>query len=496
MVVFKVRTGMIGVFLIFLALVGCRPASPAPIVIDLASTPGWQIYNNQKHNFSLEYPLGWQVKELPAADYAMDHDEVWFAAGEFPPTNTDARPDVLLIVTKQNPSAQWTPDYFDNYQSETVQLGQGIATRVSGVNKESLYEETVLIMKVNEIYLQALPGKSKEASEFFDRILASLEPEPEAVPIPDSSESSESPDSSATGDPCIFPYFDPVAFLPHHDWLLIRANTGVRVFNLKTFESELALKPLRRQVVRAALSPDGHMLAWALDDHTVELIDLDSGVGLSKLEGHTGMITAIKFSATGERLYTASHDNSVRVWNHKGSLVSEILPSGGEVLGIGVSPDDRGLAIITFEGPQKLWDLRANRLIQNIGSSGAFDGADASYSPDGTILGIGLGDGPVSLWDGKSGRQLWSGGDYALSLSPDGRFFAYSDRDEIGNHQITLRSLDGLEPIHVLEAGGSLIWKIIISPDGSRLASADGNEIRIWQVTDGVLLYTLRSACP
>jgi WD40 repeat protein len=476
-----------------IGLAGCRPALPVPIVVEVASTPGWQIYNNQKHDFSLQYPPGWQVKEVPSSDPAREHDEVWFSSGEFPPANTGARPDVLFIVTKQDPSARWAPDYFDHYQSEIVQVDNGRATRVSGVNKESLSEEIVYIMELNGVYLQALPGISAGAAEFFGRILTSLEPAPEAVSIPNSS---DVPDTFETGDPCIFPYSDPVAFLPHQDRILVRADAGVKVFNLKTLEEELALKPARRQIVEAALSPDGHVLAWALDDHSVDLIDLESGVVLKKLQGHIGMVTAIKFSTTGERIYTASHDHSVRVWNDDGSLLSEIFPGGGEVLGIGVSPDDRRLTIITFEAPQKLWDLRANRLIRYIRTSGAFDGADAGFSPDGNLLTVSLGGGPASIWDARTGRQVWSGGEYALALSPDGRFFAYSDIDENGNGVVVTRSLAGLEPIHVLQGGGSLIWKIIVSPDGSRLASADGNEIRVWQVSDGALLYTLRSACP
>jgi len=485
MVIIKSHNGMIGMFLILLVLAGCgRTTTPAKS--NSTATDGWQNYINQKYNFSIEYPPGWQFKEFLSTDHSMDHDEVWFAAEEFPPANTDAKPDVLLIITEENPSAQWMPDYFDDYQSETIQLGNGQATKISGVNKESLYEETVIIMKLNEVYLQAFPNKNKEATEFFDRILASLTPSPEAIPISA---------FQAKGSTCISPYFDPVAFLPDSDRILIRADAGITVFDLNTLQEEIVLES-PKQVLKVALSPDGRILAWALEDNSIELIELTSGKLLKKMGAHTGIVTSIKFSSTGNRLYTASHDNYVKVWTVEGSLVSEILPGGGEVLGIGVSPNDTKLVIVTFEGLQKLWDLTTNDLIGELGSSGAFDGADVGFSPDGKIFGISSANGPVSLWDAETKTQLWGGGDYALALSPDGRFFAYSDTESDGNHSIVIRSLDGLESKSVLKGQGSLIWKIIISADGSRLASADGNEIRIWQINNGELLYTLSTACP
>lgn len=484
MLINKSRNGMIGMFLILLVLTGCdRTATPAKS--NSTVTDGWQNYINQKYDFSLEYPPEWQFKEFLSTDHSIDHDEVWFAAGELPPVNTGAKPDVLLIITEENPSAQWMPDYFNDYQSETVQLGNGRATKVSGVNKESLYAETVVIMKLNGIYLQAFPGKSEEATKFFDRILASLAPSPEEIPL-----SAQAKDST-----CIFPYFDPVAFLPDSDRILIRADSGITVFDLNTLQQEIVLKPVK-QIFKAALSPDGRILAWALEDHSIELIELSSGKLLKKMGAHTGIVTSIKFSYTGNRLYTASHDNYVKVWAVEGNLVSEILPGGGEVLGLGVSPNDTMLVVVTFEGLQKLWDLTTNDLIGELGSSGAFDGADVSFSPDGKIFGISSANGPVLLWDVETKTQLWGGGDYALALSPDGRFFAYSDTENDGNHSIVIRSLNGLKSKSVLKGQGSLIWKIIFSPDGSRLASADGNGIRIWQINNGELLYTLNTACP
>jgi WD40 repeat protein len=295
---------------------------------------------------------------------------------------------------------------------------------------------------------------------------------------------------------CIAPYFDPIAFLPDHDRIILRSDSGIMIFNLKTLKEEIVLEsPL--QVIKAAVSPDGEILAWALEDNNIELIELPSGKSLNKLAGHTGMVTAIKFPSTGNRLYTASHDNSVKVWDTVSvKLISEYYPGGGEVMGIGISPDDTKLVIVTLEGPQKLWDMTTNKLIGEVGSSGAFDGADAGFSTNGQIVGISLGGGQTSLWDIETGTQLWRGGNYALALSPDGNLMAYSDVDENGDNLVLIRSLDDQRHISTLKGHGSLIWKVFFSADSSRLVSADGKEIRMWQTNDGRLLHNLMSTCP
>lgn len=293
---------------------------------------------------------------------------------------------------------------------------------------------------------------------------------------------------------CIAPYFDPVAFLPGNDRILFRSDSGIMILNLKTLEEEVVLDP-PMQLVKAALSPNGKVLAWTLEDHRIEIIELPSGKVLNTLTGHTGMVTALKFSQAGDKLYTASHDNSVKVWDVEGSLVSDFYPGGGEVLGIGVSQDESKLAVVTFEGPQKLWNLQTNELIREIGSSGAFDGSDAGFSPNGQIVGVSPGNGQVSLWNVKDGTQLWSGGNYALALSPDGKFMAYSDLDVDGNNVVVLRDLEDQQLVETLTGHTGLIWKLFFSDDGSLLVSTS-NDIRLWQVEDGKLLYEFIVTCP
>ena len=477
------RIWVICLVLIVVTLSGCRNFDTSSVPVTVESPTEWQTYTNVNHKFSFQYPPGWKIKEFSAIGNERKQEEVWFAAGELPPENTDAQSELTLIITKDSPLARWKQEYFDEYQSEIIPIGDGRAMKISGVNKESLYRETVVILELDDVYLQLLPGQSAQALEAFEQILNTFN-----SVLPPTAEV-----QTVKKGICIAPYFDPIAILPGNDRILFRSDSGIMLLNLKTLEEEVVLEsPL--QVVKAAVSPIGKTLSWALEDHRIEIIELPSGKILNTLKGHTGFVTAIKFSKTGDRIFTASHDNSIKVWDVDGGLISEFYPGGGEVLGIGVSPDETKMGIVTFEGPQKLWDLQTNELIENIGSTGAFDGSDAGFLPNGQIVGIALGGGQTFLWDVEKGKQLWSGGYYALTLSQDGKYIAYSDVDLGGNNVVVLSSMTGQQLIEPLMGHTGMIWKIFFSPDSSMLIST-GSEIRVWQTSDGELLHEFATTC-
>jgi WD40 repeat protein len=292
---------------------------------------------------------------------------------------------------------------------------------------------------------------------------------------------------------CLPAIFDPIAFLPDNTGLIGRTNTGICILNLETLGEESCMES-PTEVVEAALSNDGQALALAFSNHTIQLSD---GQLINTMEGHSNNITALKFSPTGDKLFSASHDNWVKVWDRDGNLLNSFLPGGLEVLGIGVSPDGTKLATISFEGPMKLWDISKNQIVQEFESPyGAFDGAEAAFSPDGQIVARGIGGGPITLFKVSDGTQLWSGGVYALAFSPDGRFLAISDVDEDGENIVVLRSQDGGQTHMILRGHHSIILKIIFSPDGSVIASGDDLELKIWHIEDGQLIYNRSSTCP
>ena len=295
---------------------------------------------------------------------------------------------------------------------------------------------------------------------------------------------------------CFETYQDPIAFLSDNSRLVVKTNTGVQIYNLEKLKEESFLKsPINLSdgpVV--ALSADGETLAWALADNTIQLVRVSDGKVLHTLVGHTGPITKLRFSPSGDRLFSAAHDGWVRVWDRNGKPVNAFQPGGGEVFGIGLSADESMLATIPSDGPLRLWDTKNFRALAELGGSGGYDTSDVAFSVDGRYIAADLVAG-LSVWDATTQTLLWNGiNSMAFAFSPQGDQLAYSDLGADNN--IVLISPDGKQKFNQLEAHQGPVFELIFSPDGSLLASADGTEIHIWRVEDSKLLYIGKMACP
>jgi WD40 repeat protein len=63
-----------------------------------------------------------------------------------------------------------------------------------------------------------------------------------------------------------------------------------------------------------AFSPDGQVLAATTQSAVVKLWDMNNGLELGQLRGHTDMVTHVLFAPNGTAIATASMDGTVRLW--------------------------------------------------------------------------------------------------------------------------------------------------------------------------------------
>jgi WD40 repeat protein len=277
------------------------------------------------------------------------------------------------------------------------------------------------------------------------------------------------------GDPGDMPRF---AFSPDGRTLAIESlsersvglwdpATGKKVSTLlEAFTPAFARSPFVRGS-GLAFSRAGKVLAVARD-HSVRLLDARSGRHLQSVFGHEAPITRLQFSPDGRWLTTKADDGTMFVWDSaSGKEREQVRIAGGMAAGLVLmSPDGRTLANGSLENKVELRDLatpRDSRWI--VGEKTGF--SQIAFSPDSSWLALQeQGTGTVCLFSVASGKEL--------------------RRMDAPLNETSANQPDFTRSFRV--SGG-----LIVSPDGSRLASAvDGSTLGIWNTNTGRLLSLIR----
>jgi WD40 repeat protein/serine/threonine protein kinase len=260
---------------------------------------------------------------------------------------------------------------------------------------------------------------------------------------------------------------------------------------------------------------------------------------LLTLRGHTDRVNGVVFSPDGKRMYSASNDGTVRVWEVQsgkevavfrqdvirsyqsialspdgrclatgdmhsiatlwnaptGAVVREFMGHKGWVVSVAFSPDGRRLATAgQTDKLVKVWDVETGKEIRTLAGHESHVVA-ACFSPDGRLIASGSRDSTARIWEVETGRQVRVLQRQAQTLrekvdtvafSPDGQRLAAGGVDGF----VTLYDpATGAEAAAFAVPGATisnLIAQVVFSPDGQRLATASlDRTARIWDVQSG-----------
>jgi WD40 repeat protein len=175
----------------------------------------------------------------------------------------------------------------------------------------------------------------------------------------------------------------------------------VRIFNVR---SGIELAPLEHPdnglpVTSAAFSPGGGLIATSRGNFA-RIWDVDTGVERFISPRHTGTVTDVAFSPTGDQLATGSIDTIARIFD---TTTGELVATHFGHTGLGIndvdfSPYVEAHAIVTAGADGTLrYSAPGQNSIALLGHDNAV--LRASFSPDGRSILSASKDGTARLWD-------------------------------------------------------------------------------------------------
>ncbi|RPI20602.1 MAG: WD40 repeat domain-containing protein, partial [Actinobacteria bacterium] len=223
-----------------------------------------------------------------------------------------------------------------------------------------------------------------------------------------------------------------------------------------------------------------------------------SGQLVRTLAGHAGEVTGVRYSPSGQRVFTVGDDGSLRVWDGgSGRLIATLLEQEANLLCCDLRGDGRVVVVGDIDGRVLVLDAHSGVQIAFFSPSAA-PVRSCSHSPAESLIAVGTADGGLSTWDPLSGRQLASfeghrGGTLGCAFGPTGATVA-----SVG--------VDGWLAIHDVRGGtvareragqGAPLYCCAVAPSGELMATGGEDGIlRIWDGRSGSVVQALEGDSP
>jgi len=243
-------------------------------------------------------------------------------------------------------------------------------------------------------------------------------------------------------------------------------------------ESGLALKTLTGHsdsISALCVTPDAKFAVSGSKDKTCILWDLSTGQAIKSTSGHTDNITTINITPDNKYALSGSADNACILWNLENGQEQLLLK--GHTSGIDViesTPDSKYAVSGSKDTTCKLWDLKTSLALKTI-QGHRYPVSAISITPDGTHV-ISVSDKTCLLWNLENGmvQKILTnpvGWISSLKITPEGRYAISATI----NGKCYVWDLNTGQIINTLENSAAWVYDIAITPDGEMIVSGSSD---------------------
>jgi serine/threonine protein kinase len=212
---------------------------------------------------------------------------------------------------------------------------------------------------------------------------------------------------------------------------LFREDMVVQLWDLASRREIRRLKGCTDGVHCVAISADGRRVAAGCADRMVRIWALDQrGAAPLCMEGHSGPVSRVVYLPGGNSLFSAGHDDTVRLWDAATGAAKGSFSAGvGPIRALAVWGGGKRIAV----GGENIRLRRGNSPLVPLGGHRG-PVLCLAFSADGQLLLSGGSDGTVRIWRVADGEELHTletraGKIHAVAIHPEGRtaFLGFED---------------------------------------------------------------------
>ncbi|GEM_PF-1163042 len=240
-----------------------------------------------------------------------------------------------------------------------------------------------------------------------------------------------------------------------------------------------------------ALSPNQKTIAAVGEEGSVVLFDIDKGILLKRLIGHTKHVRAVVFHPQTQWLATAGDDKQIILWSLSTGQPLKQWQTTEEVWALAINSTGELLASGGRDKQITLWNANGESLKTLAGHTDSV--TSLAFSPDNTLLASASYDDTTHLWqvsDGQARYILKAHSDHVQKVvfSPNGDLLATASDDGT----VRLWDVKTGDNTKMLRGHQDKVFTVRFLNDYSLISGSADTTLRLWDVASGVTVRVLQ----